>query len=192
MTAVMTQPQSAETAGCRYPAWCNGICRLDNDSLLGERNHWSDPQIAVSAEYWDEGVGVELYGYEVRGTVDAVRVGLTITDELSSLASTTITPSQARELGNVLTGFRVTDFRHDPAVLWHDEVTYVEFHQPRARRHDEKPSRPSVEVSIREDANCAARRAQLELPSARKLGRYLIQAAAQADRSNAEFGLVAR
>lgn len=192
MTAVQTERTiAAEAGGCRF-TWCNRF-REDVVEFSGEVNHWSTEKLVASAEYWDEEVGVELYGYELRADIHAVRVGLTISDGVCCLSGTTISPAEARELGNVLTGFRAADFPYDHRLLWHSEDLgiYVEFRQPRDRR-DGRKGRQTVEVSIREGVNCAADRAQLELGDANKVGRLLLEHADLADKSNAEFGLVER
>lgn len=190
MTAVQTAcADTTKASGCRFPTWCNGLCQEGN----GEVNHWSPSRYVASAEYWDEGVSVELYGYEAPGDIHAVQICLAIGDECTSFASIAFTPDEARGLGNVLTGFRATDFRFGHGVLWHYDggtiAVYIEFRQPRDRRGG-KDGRQTVEVSIRDGVGQAVQRAQLELTDARKLGRFVLESADQADRSNAEFGLV--
>lgn len=190
MTATIRQPD-IDPRTCIFTDWCNGSC--DYNEVIPERACFSQQEQFASPEFY-ETVGVELYGYLTPGDDSPVVVCLSVGDENYDMASTSIPPAQARELGNVLVGFRESDHPYRDAVLWHEthhsgHDAYIELRQPRYRRNHTEDSL-MVEVFIREGELYPSCSTQLTLADARRLGQSLIKAADQAVKSNREFGLV--
>jgi len=193
MTAALLDRPIVDTAGCRFPDWCQGSC-VSTD-IGGERNHWS-----ASSRFWacdvDERIAVELYGYENdRDGIDPVRVYLAAGDQQLDEDGVAIPAGQASELGVALQQFTPPgrwpedDLIHTALDDDGDWAVTAEYRKQRERR-DGSLLDEHVELSIRPDnTRKHAIRVRLSLKQARALGHCLVEEADRADASNRTYGL---